>query len=185
MGLARERREPRLIGCVAVVTPAHITMGKESAFALGQMPGWRIRETNLMQVRLLHLQSHAFPLQSTHRLYGVCGASHTDGRRCAQLLTLLRRTCSLSGEALERTKVFLTSLADEANPIISRTRFYSIMTVVRPKFGEDVDFLARAMRVFNTKGVQMFSQCTRGAKNAADHNRSESNMCTCATRRRL
>ena len=74
-----------------------------------------------------------------------------------QLLTLLRRTCSLSDDELDRTKAFLISLADEANPIISRSRFFSIMSVVRAKYGGDVDFLERMARVFNTKGDQQLT----------------------------
>lgn len=108
------RDDNRLMECVA---PASIKMGRETAWCQGQMPGWRQRETNLMQ-----------------------------------LLTLLRRTCSLSDDELDRTKAFLISLADEANPIISRSRFFSIMSVVRQRYGGDVDFLERMARVFNTKG---------------------------------
>eukprot|EP01048_Picozoa_sp_COSAG05_P002088 COSAG05_NODE_78_length_21399_cov_26.298216_2_plen_321_part_00 len=113
------RDDNRLMECVA---PASIKMGRESAWCKGQMPGWRQRETNLMQ-----------------------------------LLTLLRRTCSLSDDELDRTKAFLISLADEANPIISRSRFFSIMSVVRAKYGGDVDFLERMARVFNTKGDQQLT----------------------------
>jgi hypothetical protein len=72
-------------------------MQRESTWSTGQMPGWRQRETNLMQ-----------------------------------LLTLLRRTCSLSEHSLERTKHHLISLADEANPIINKARFFAIM--VRTRF---------------------------------------------------
>ena len=86
----------------------------------GQMPGWRMRETNLMQ-----------------------------------LMTLLRRTCSLNDEALDKLRPQLISLAEDANPIISRGRFFAIMDIIFSQVGvkgNDADTMERMSRVFNASG---------------------------------
>ncbi len=94
--------------------------GGEITFTTGQMPGWRVRETNLMQ-----------------------------------LMTLLRRTCSLNDEALDKLRPQLISLAEDANPIISRGRFFAIMDIMLSQVGvqgNDADTMERMSRVFNTSG---------------------------------
>lgn len=94
--------------------------GGDITFTTGQMPGWRVRETNLMQ-----------------------------------LMTLLRRTCSLNNEALDKLRPQLISLAEDANPIISRGRFFAIMDIMLSQVGvkgNDADTMERMSRVFNTSG---------------------------------
>ena len=94
--------------------------GGEITFTTGQMPGWRMRETNLMQ-----------------------------------LMTLLRRTCSLGEAALDKLRPQLISLAEDANPIITRGRFFAIMEIMASGMGvkgNDVDTMERMSRVFNVKG---------------------------------
>jgi len=113
------RNEGRLM---TEVDAAHVQgqRGGDVTFATGQMPGWRLRETNLMQ-----------------------------------LMTLLRRTCSLGDEALDKLRPQLISLAEDANPIISRGRFFAIMEIMLSGMGvkgNDVDTMERMSRVFNVSG---------------------------------
>ena len=71
-----------------------------------------------------------------------------------QLMTLLRRTCSLGNEALDKLRPQLISLAEEPNPMITRGRFFAIMEVMFAGMGvkgNDVDTMERMSRVFNVR----------------------------------
>jgi hypothetical protein len=64
-----------------------------------------------------------------------------------QLMTLLRRTCSLGEAALDKLRPQLISLAEDANPIITRGRFFAIMEIMFSGMGvkgNDVDTMERS-----------------------------------------
>ena len=87
-----------------------------------------------------------------------------------QLMTLLRRTCSLGNEALDKLRPQLISLAEEPNPMITRGRFFAIMEVMFAGMGvkgNDVDTMERMSRVFNVRNQPAKSRlvCQRFSDN--------------------